>query len=64
MLLCIALLANASLAKMLEQEQVIGIKDLPAMLQAAAKLADVGKNLQSSALGVDNLLAAIEESED
>jgi len=60
----IALLANASLAKMLDQEQVIGIKDLPSMLQAAAKLADVGKNLQSSALGVDNLLAAIEESED
>lgn len=60
----IALLANSTLAKLLDEEATLGVRDLPAMLNAAAKLAEVGKNLQSSALGVDNLLAALEEGED
>lgn len=60
----IALLANSTLAKLLDEDTMLGVRDLPAMLNAAAKLAEVGKNLQSSALGVDNLLAALEEGED
>jgi hypothetical protein len=48
---------------MLDSEQNLDVRDLPSMLNAASKLAEVGKNLQSNALGVDQLLAAIEESE-
>ena len=57
----IAFISNATLEKMLSSETDIDIRDLPSMLNTAAKLAEVGKTLQSSALGVDNLLAAIEE---
>lgn len=59
----IALLANCTLSKMLDSERELDARDLPGMLNVAAKLADVGKNLQSSSLGVDNLLAALEEAE-
>lgn len=59
----IALIANSTLCKMLEEEKELDARDLPSMLNVAAKLADVGKNLQSSSLGVDNLLAALEEAD-
>ena len=59
----IAFLANSTLSKMLDSEQTLDARDLPGMLNVAAKLADVGKNLQSTALGVDNLLVALEEAE-
>lgn len=59
----IALIANSTLCKMLDENKEVDTRDLPGLLNVAAKLADVGKNLQSSSLGVDNLLAALEESE-
>jgi len=59
----ISFLANSALARMLDEDKQLDARDLPGMLNVAAKLADVGKNLQSTSLGVDNLLAAIEEAE-
>jgi hypothetical protein len=59
----IAFLANSTLSKMLNEDRELDARDLPGMLNVAAKLADVGKNLQSTALGVDNLLVALEEAE-
>lgn len=59
----IAFLSSVTLEKMLTSEKELEIRDMPAMLNTAAKLAEVGKTLQSSALGVDNLLSAIEDSE-
>lgn len=59
----IAFLANSALSKMIDEERTLDARDLPGMLNVAAKLADVGRNLQSSSLGVDNLLAALEEAE-
>lgn len=59
----IAFLANSALSKMIDEERTLDARDLPGMLNVAAKLADVGKNLQSSSLGVDNLLVALEEAE-
>ena len=59
----IASLANKKLRSMLDSEQEIELRDMPSLLNTASKLAEVGKNLQSSALGVDQLLAAIEEAE-
>jgi len=60
----IAFLANSALSKMLDEDRTLDARDLPGMLNVAAKLADVGKNLQSTALGVDNLLVALEEADD
>lgn len=59
----IALLANSTLSKMLDEDKPLDTRDLPGMLNVAAKLADVGKSLQSTALGVDNLLIALEEAD-
>lgn len=59
----IAFLANSTLSRMLDEDKQLDARDLPGMLNVAAKLADVGKNLQSTSLGVDNLLAALEEAE-
>jgi hypothetical protein len=59
----IAFLANSTLAKMLDEEKTLDMRDVPGILNTAAKLAEVGKNLQGTALGVDQLLSAIEESE-
>ena len=59
----IAFLANSALSKMLDEDRTLDARDLPGMLNVAAKLADVGKNLQSTALGVDNLLVALEEAD-
>ena len=60
----IAFLANSALSKMLDEDRTLDARDLPGMLNVAAKLADVGKNLQSTALGVDNLLVALEEADE
>jgi hypothetical protein len=60
----IAFLANSTLSKMLDEDRELDARDLPGMLNVAAKLADVGKNLQSTALGVDNLLVALEEADE
>ena len=60
----IAFLANSTLSKMLDEDRELDARDLPGMLNVAAKLADVGKNLQSTSLGVDNLLVALEEAEE
>lgn len=59
----IAYLANRKLTNMLDSDQDLDTRDLPSLLNAASKLAEVGKNLQGNALGVDQLLAAIEESD-
>ena len=59
----IAFLANSALSKMLDEDRTLDARDLHGMLNVAAKLADVGKNLQSTALGVDNLLVALEEAD-
>ena len=59
----ISFLANSALSKMLDEDRTLDARDLPGMLNVAAKLADVGKNLQSTALGVDNLLVALEEAD-
>jgi hypothetical protein len=59
----IAFLANSTLSKMLSEEQNLDVRDLPSILNTASKLAEVGKNLQGGALGVEQLLNAIEESE-
>lgn len=59
----IAYLANRKLTNLLDSDQDLDVRDLPSMLNAASKLAEVGKNLQGGALGVDQLLAAIEEAD-
>jgi hypothetical protein len=59
----IAYLANRKLTNMLDSDQDLDTRDLPSLLNAASKLAEVGKNLQGNALGVDQLLAAIEEAD-
>jgi hypothetical protein len=59
----IAFMANSTLGKMLDEQKDLDVRDLPGILNTAAKLAEVGKNLQGSALGVDQLLAALEEGE-
>jgi hypothetical protein len=39
------------------------MRDIPGLLNSAAKLAEVGKSLQSGALGVEQLLVALEEAD-
>jgi hypothetical protein len=56
-------LSNRTLSKLLECDSGIPFKDMVGMLNAAAKMADVGKQLQSSALGVDQLMIALEEAD-
>lgn len=60
----IAALVSGTLNRMLEESTRIGVRDLPMLLNAANKAAEVGRNLQSSALGVDQLLTALEEVDD
>lgn len=57
----IATIANNTLTAMLENNSNIDIRELPSILTTAAKLATVGKELQSASLGVEQLLTAIEE---
>jgi hypothetical protein len=60
----IAALVSQSLDSMLANNRGLDVRDIPAILNAAAKAAEMGRNLQSSALGVDQLLTALEEYED
>lgn len=59
----IAQIADTTLNALLENGSNLEVKDLPGILNTAAKLADIGKQLQSSALGVDQLLMALEEAD-
>ena len=60
----LAALVNSSLDSLLREGRNLDVRDIPAILNAANKAAEVGRNLQSSALGVDQLLTALEEYED
>lgn len=46
-----------------DPSRVVDMRDLPGILNSAAKLAEVGKSLQSGALGVEQLLVALEEAD-
>lgn len=59
----IAFMANSTLSKMIEEGTNLQVRDLPGILSTAAKLAEVGKNLQGNALGVEQLLAALDEGQ-
>ena len=59
----LAQLANRTLDDYLNSERVIDMRDIPSILNSAAKVAEVAKSLQSSALGVDQLLIALEEAD-
>lgn len=56
-------LANRKLNEMIESEEQLTVRDLPAVLNAAAKLAETGKSLQATALGVDQLMVALDEAD-
>ena len=57
----IAAMVSRTLDKFMENDRDLDIRDLPVLLNAANKAAEVGRNLQSSSLGVDQLLTALEE---
>lgn len=59
----LAALSQRTLDEYLQSERAIDIRDIPGILNSAAKIAEVGKNLQSGALGVEQLLVALEESD-
>lgn len=56
-------LSQRTLDEYLENNRSVDIRDLPSILNSAAKIAEVGKNLQSGALGVEQLLVALEEAD-
>lgn len=59
----LAQLANRTLDDYLNSERVIDMRDIPSILNSAAKVAEVAKSLQSTSLGVDQLLIALEEAD-
>jgi hypothetical protein len=59
----LAALSQRTLDNFLANEQSVDIRDVPGLLNTAAKIAEVGKSLQSGALGVEQLLVALEEAE-
>ena len=59
----LAELSQRTLDELLATDRSIDIRDLPGILNSAAKIAEVGKNLQSGALGVEQLLVAFEEAD-
>lgn len=59
----LAALSQRTLDDYLSSERQIDIRDIPGILNSAAKIAEVGKNLQSGALGVEQLLVALEEAD-
>jgi hypothetical protein len=59
----LAQLANRTLDEYLSSERVIDMRDIPSILNSAAKVAEVAKSLQSNALGVEQLLVALEEAD-
>ena len=56
-------LSQRTLDEYLENNRAVDIRDIPGILNTAAKIAEVGKNLQSGALGVEQLLVALEEAD-
>jgi hypothetical protein len=60
----LAAIVSNTLDRFINSERELDMRDLPGILNAANKAADIGRNLQSSALGVDQLLTALEEFED
>lgn len=59
----IAAMSARVLDSYLENDREIDLRDVPSLMSTAAKIAEVGKNLQGSALGVDELLTALEEAD-
>lgn len=59
----LAALSQRTLDEYLQNDRSLDIRDLPGILNSAAKIAEVGKNLQSGALGVEQLLVALEEAD-
>ena len=59
----LAALSQRTLDEYLQSERSVDIRDIPSILNSAAKIAEVGKNLQSGALGVEQLLVALEEAD-
>ena len=57
-------LANRTLDNLVTHESQLNVDDLPKFLTVAAKLAETGKVLQSTALGVDQLMQALDETEE
>jgi hypothetical protein len=57
-------LATKTLDKLITEDGNLSVDDLPKFLTVAAKLAETGKVLQSTALGVDQLMQALDETED
>jgi hypothetical protein len=60
----LAAVANRTLDRVLREGENLDLRDVPGIIAAASKAADLGKNLQASSLGVDQLLAALEEVEE
>ena len=59
----LAQLASRTLDEHLQSDRNLDMRDIPSILNSAAKIAEVGKNLQSGALGVEQLLVALEEAD-
>ncbi|MGA0790783.1 MAG: hypothetical protein ACO3O8_04635, partial [Pelagibacteraceae bacterium] len=59
----LAALSQRTLDEYLDSNRAVDIRDIPSILNSAAKIAEVGKNLQSGALGVEQLLVALEEAD-
>lgn len=59
----LAMIASRTLDEYISSERQIDMRDIPSILNSAAKIAEVGKNLQSGALGVEQLLVALEEAD-
>lgn len=57
----LSVLSQRTLDEYLEQDRKLDIRDIPSILNSAAKISEVAKNLQSNALGVEQLLIALEE---
>lgn len=59
----LAMLASRTLDDYISSERQVDMRDIPSILNSAAKIAEVGKSLQSGALGVEQLLVALEEAD-
>ena len=59
----LAALSQRTLDEYLDSNRAVDIRDIPSILNSAAKIAEVGKSLQSGALGVEQLLVALEEAD-
>ena len=59
----LAMLASRTLDEYINSDRKVDMRDIPSILNSAAKIAEVGKSLQSGALGVEQLLVALEEAD-